>query len=199
VGASHAGNPANDTPGRAPSASHDRLPLAAVNALSAEAFVDRFGGVFEHSPWVAEGAADRRPWATLADLHRAMCAVVRGAAREQQLALIRAHPDLVGRAALAGTLTRESTAEQRAAGLDPGALTPEEIARFRDGNAAYRGRFGFPFVICAREHSKAAILAALETRLANDREEEIAVALAEIEKIARLRLADLVADAPSQE
>lgn len=172
----------------------DRMPLEHVNEMSERAFVARFGGVFEHSPWVAERAFASRPWATLAGLHGAMCEAVRAATAEEHLALIRAHPDLVGRAALAGTLTRESTAEQRAAGLDPGALSPEEITRFADGNAAYRDRFGFPFVVCARENPKAAILAGLDARLGNNRETEIATALGEIEKIAWHRLADLVGD-----
>lgn len=171
-----------------------RLPIEAVNALPWEAFVERFGGVFEDSPWVAAEAWQRRPWAGLEGLHAAMCAVVREAGPERQLALIRAHPDLVGRAALAGMLTHESTAEQRAAGLDPGALSPAEIARFAAANAAYRDRFGFPFVICARENKKEAILSGLAARLPNDREAEIATALAEIGKIAWHRLADIVAD-----
>lgn len=170
----------------------DRMPLAAVNEMDESAFVARFGGVFEHSPWVAARAYNGRPWASLADLHEAMCSAVRAATPEEHLALIRAHPDLVGRAALAGTLTRESTAEQRAAGLDPGALSAEEIARFAAGNAAYRERFEFPFVICARENPKAMILAGLDARLGNDRETEIATALGEIEKIARHRLADII-------
>ncbi len=172
--------------------SPERMPLTTVNDLGADEFVARFGGIFEHSPWVAERAYASRPWPSLAALHEAMCVVVRDAASDEQLALIRAHPDLVGRAALAGTLTRESTAEQQAAGLDPGALSPAEITRFEAGNNAYRERFGFPFVICARENPKAMILAGLDARVGNDRETEIATALGEIEKIARHRLADLV-------
>ncbi len=171
-----------------------RMPLATVNDLEAHEFVARFGGVFEHSPWVAERAYDDRPWASLAGLHAAMCEVVRAATLDEHLALIRAHPDLVGRAAIAGTLTRESTDEQRAAGLDPGALTPEEIARFADGNATYRERFGFPFVVCARENPKAMILAGLDARIGNDRTSEVATALGEIEKIAWHRLSDLVVE-----
>lgn len=174
--------------------SAERMSLATVNALGADEFVARFGGVFEHSPWVAERAGGSRPWASLAGLHAAMCEAVRDATSQEQLALIRAHPDLVGRAALAGTLTRESTAEQQAAGLDPGALTAEDIARFAAGNAAYRERFGFPFVVCARENPKATILAGLDERLGNDRETEVATALGEVEKIAWHRLTDLVDD-----
>ncbi len=109
---------------------------------------------------------------------------------EQRIALIAAHPDLVGRAALAGTLTPASRAEQASAGLDR--LEPEEIAMFADLNAAYRARFDFPFVICVRENKKAAIIAGLQARIRNERPAEIATALGEIAKIARLRLADLV-------
>jgi 2-oxo-4-hydroxy-4-carboxy-5-ureidoimidazoline decarboxylase len=172
----------------------DSIPIAAVNDLSDAAFVDRFGAIFEHSSWVAERAVLLRPWASFADLHAAMCAVVRAAPREEQLALIRAHPDFVGRAALAGALTRESTAEQRAAGLDPGALSPDEVARFAAGNAAYRAKFGFPFVICARENPKVAILANLAGRLGNDQVQELTTALGEIERIAWHRLVALVGE-----
>ncbi len=109
--------------------------------------------------------------------------------------MIRAHPDLVGAAALAGTLTRESTGEQAAAGLDPGSLTPEEIAEFAERNAAYKERFGFPFVICARENRKASILAGLRTRIDHSAEQERQTAINEIGKIAWYRLADLIIDA----
>jgi 2-oxo-4-hydroxy-4-carboxy-5-ureidoimidazoline decarboxylase len=168
------------------------MTIAEVNALDRDAFVERFGGIFEHSPWIAETAWESRPWPGLPALHAAMCAVVRAAPRQAHLALIRAHPDLVGRAALSGTLTRASTAEQRAAGLDRGALTPAEIARFVEANTAYQERFGFPFVICARENRKDAILAGFDARLGNTPEQEIATALGEIERIAWYRLVDLV-------
>lgn len=165
-----------------------------LNRLDREAFVSLVGPIFENSPWIAEAAWQHRPWSTLAALHADMTAVVAAAGGERQLALIRAHPDLVGRAALAGTLTRESTAEQRAAGLDPDALRPEEIAQFQSLNADYKARFGFPFVICARENRKEAILAGLQARAANDRNDEITTALGEIGKIAWYRLQDLVPD-----
>ncbi len=172
----------------------DRWSLAEVNAWDRAAFVARLGWLFEGSPWIAEVAWARRPFADLAALHRALVDVVREAGEERQLALIRAHPDLVGRAALTGSLSRESTAEQRAAGLDPGALTAEEITRFTELNAAYRQKFSFPFVICAREHTKASILVEFERRLHHSREEEIATALGEIAKIAWYRLTDAVAE-----
>jgi 2-oxo-4-hydroxy-4-carboxy-5-ureidoimidazoline decarboxylase len=121
-----------------------------------------------------------------------MTDVVARAPRERQIALIAAHPDLAGRVAREAHLTASSREEQAAAGLDR--LTPDEIARFDAANAAYRARFGFPFVICAREHDSASILAALERRAANEREPEIVTALAEIAKIARLRLEDAVTE-----
>jgi OHCU decarboxylase len=119
-----------------------------------------------------------------------MCAVVAAAPLEERLALIGAHPDLVGRAALAGTLTPASAGEQAAAGLDR--LDPEEIAMFAQLNAAYTQRFGFPFIVCVRENKKDAIIAGLRARVGNDRATEIATALGEIAKIARLRLLDAV-------
>ena len=172
-----------------------RLKIDEINRLTGDAFVARFGGVFEHSPWVAEAAWGQRPWRSLGELHAAMCGVVRKAGPDRHLTLIRAHPDLVGRAALAGTLSRSSTAEQAAAGLDPGRLSPSDVDRFAEANAAYQARFGFPFVICARENTKDAILTGFARRLPNPLAEEIATALEEIEKIAWYRLADLVAPA----
>jgi urate oxidase / 2-oxo-4-hydroxy-4-carboxy-5-ureidoimidazoline decarboxylase len=171
-----------------------RWSLAEINGLDRDAFVARLGFLFEGSPWVAAAAWPARPWADRAALHRSLVEAMRAAADARKLALIRAHPDLVGRAALAGRLTASSTAEQRTAGLDPNALTPEEVERFAAGNAAYRARFDFPFVICARENRKEAILAGLAARLGNDRAQEIETALGEIEKIAWHRLIDAVED-----
>ena len=168
--------------------------MSEVEALDRQSFVERLGSLFEGSPWIVSAAWDSRPWRTRQALHAALMEVVAHASQDQQLALIRAHPDLVGRAALAGTLTRESTAEQRAAGLDPGALTDEEIARFQEANAEYRSKFGFPFVICARDNQKHAILKGLAERLGNDPEAEIETALREIGKIAWHRLTDVVED-----
>ena len=162
--------------------------------VNREAFVNRLGGVFESSSWIADRAWASRPFADLDGLHRAMVDVVTTASEEQQLALIRAHPDLVGAAALAGTLTCESTGEQAAAGLDPGSLTPDEIAEFGALNASYTERFGFPFVICARENRKESILAGLRTRIDHSDDQERRTALEEIAKIAWYRLADLIAN-----
>ncbi len=167
------------------------ISLSELNGRDRDAFVAAVGHVFERSPWVAAAAWGRRPFADLPALHAAMVAAVASAGEGRQLALIRAHPDLAGRVALAGALTAESAAEQAAAGL--AALSPDELARFTAYNAAYNGRFGFPFVICARENKKDAILAAFPVRLANGRAEEIRAALGEIAQIAWLRLQDSVA------
>ncbi len=159
-----------------------------------DAFVARLGFLFEGSPWIVADTWSSRPWRSVRDFHAALIATVAAAGEEQQVALIRAHPDLVGRAALTGTLTRESTAEQRAAGLDPGALAPQEIAAFQDLNAQYQARFGFPFVICARDHQKEDILAELGRRAHHARADEITTALHEIGRIAWWRLQDVVMD-----
>ncbi len=166
--------------------------MADLNRLATEDFVQVVGPIFESSPWIAGEAAAWRPFANFAQMLATLCETVRCATEEKQLALIRAHPDLVGRAALAGTLTAESSREQAFAGLNQ--LSPEEIALFQRHNAAYQHKFGFPFVICARLNKKDAILAGFERRLPHSREEEIATALQEIFKIAWLRLRDLVQD-----
>lgn len=167
-----------------------KMTIEQLNAADRAAFVAAVGFTFEESPWIAEAAWQRRPFADARALLASMIDVVQAAPEQRRVALIRAHPDLAGRVAREGRLGAASTQEQSAAGLDR--LTPPEIARFDELNAAYRARFGFPFVICAREQAKEAILAALERRLANDRETEIATALGEIEKIARLRLLDAI-------
>ena len=139
--------------------------------------------LFEHSPWV-EARADARP--PSGDRHADLMAVMYDATPEEQLALIRAHPELAGKAAIDDKLTEASAAEQASAGLDR--LSEAEFARFHALNAAYREKFGFPFIICVRLTDKAGILAAMERRLANDRDTEIAAALHEIGEIVRLRL-----------
>jgi len=151
------------------------------------AFVSRYGGIYEHSPWVAEQAWDaaegRLPAAALA---AALAASVDRAPRERQLALIRAHPDLAGKAAIAGELTEDSGAEQAAAGIDR--LSEAEYREFQALNRQYREKFGFPFVMAVRKSGKAAILRAFRERLRNDGEAEFDTAIGEIHKIARLRL-----------
>lgn len=139
--------------------------------------------LFEHSPWI-EARADALP--SSGNRHADLMAVVHAATPEEQLALIRAHPELAGKAAIDRTLTEASAAEQASAGLDR--LSEDEFARFHALNAAYRERFGFPFIICVRLTDKAGILAAMEARLANDRDTEIATAIAQIGEIVRLRL-----------
>ena len=165
------------------------ISLPQLNLLSRDEFTRIVGPVFEHSPWIAEAAWARKPFASVEELHAALCETVKNACEEEQLALIRAHPDLVGKLALAGQLTKESTNEQASAGL--GKLSPEEVGLFQKNNAAYKARFGFPFVICARLNKKEAILNGFERRLKNSREQEIKTALEEIFKIAELRLKDL--------
>jgi 2-oxo-4-hydroxy-4-carboxy-5-ureidoimidazoline decarboxylase len=162
------------------------LTLDEVNALSPAAFVARYGALFEHSPWVVERAATMRPFT---DVHAGLMAALDAASLDEKLALIRAHPELAGKAAMDRTLTDASAAEQASAGLDR--LTPAEFERFHALNAAYRDRFDFPFIICVRLTDKAGILAAMEQRLAHDRDTEIATALNQIGEIVRLRLEDL--------
>jgi 2-oxo-4-hydroxy-4-carboxy-5-ureidoimidazoline decarboxylase len=164
--------------------------VAELNELSREDFVQVIGPVFEHSPWIAELTWAKRPFASAGALHLALCATVLATDESQKLALILAHPDLAGRAARAGTLTPASTREQSSGGLDQ--LSAEEAALFDRYNQEYRERFGFPFVICARQNQKGAMLAGFERRLENSPEQETEAALGEIFKIAELRLRDVM-------
>lgn len=166
------------------------IAIQHVNELGREEFVGRFGGVYEGSPHFAEAAWLERPFGGLSDVYGAFVGAVRDAAPERKLRLIRAHPDLAGKAAVAGEITAESAGEQASAGL--ARLSPGEYEAFTRINREYRERFGFPMVVCVREHTKASILAGGEARLGNSRDEEIEVALGEINKIARLRLRDLI-------
>ena len=166
------------------------MTIDELNDCSESAFVEKIGFAFEDSPWIARAAAAQRPFADRDAMHGALVAIVADAGYDAQVALIAAHPDLAGRVAREGRLTAASTAEQAGAGLN--ALTPEEVARFDTDNGAYRARFGFPFVICARENTKASILDAITRRGKNERANEIATALVEIAKIAKLRIEDAV-------
>ncbi|MFT3991142.1 MAG: 2-oxo-4-hydroxy-4-carboxy-5-ureidoimidazoline decarboxylase [Luteolibacter sp.] len=157
-----------------------------MNSLSAERFVGCFGSVFEHSPWVAAGVEPMRPFSSAVQLHSKMVTVVKTATPDQQMSLICGHPDLAGRL----TLTAESVREQASAGIGDAGDTI--LAEMRRLNGAYRERFGFPFIICARLNKVDAIVSAMKRRLLNERDAEIAAALEEIYKIAELRLADLV-------
>jgi OHCU decarboxylase len=157
--------------------------------MDREAFVARFGSVFEHSPWVAESCFDAglTPDAdTVAGLHRALCQAMRASSTEARDRLITAHPDLAGRLTIAGALTQDSTSEQASAGLDR--LTPDEQELFLALNERYKTRFGFPFIVAVRGLTKADVLAGFQARLANDREQERAEALRQIEKIVLNRL-----------
>ncbi len=154
-------------------------------------FVDALGAIFERSPWIAERAWNRRPFGTADDVMNAMLGVVESASDDEKIALIRAHPDLAGKAARAGALTEHSTSEQAGVGLDR--LSDEEFDRFHRLNDAYKARFGFPFVIAVRGHTRETILAAFETRLKNDQAAELAEALRNIGLIARFRLDNLLA------
>ena len=166
------------------------LTLQEVNTLDQDSFTTALAPLFEGPPWIVAQAWHARPFHSLKQLHDALCTVMYNAPVEQQIALLQSHPDLVGRAALAGTLSPESTGEQASAGLNR--LSPEEIATFTRFNQEYRARFGFPFVICARENKKESILAGFATRLQHSREQEIAIALGEVAKICSFRLHDLL-------
>lgn len=166
------------------------MTLGALNDASHMSFVEILGGIFEYSPWVAEEAAKKRPFTSLDALHRAMVAAVEEADEQKQLSLVRAHPDLAGKAALEGDLTADSKREQTGAGLDR--LNEAEYKRFHELNTAYRERFGFPFIIAVKGHDKESILEAFAARLRHDQKTEKERALAEIAKIARSRLAALI-------
>jgi OHCU decarboxylase len=168
----------------------EKLAIEQVNDLNKEEFVAKFGSLYEHSPWVADEAWRMRPFHSFSELHGAFQAAVREAPQERQLDLIRAHPDLAGRAAVTGELTPESTREQASAGLDR--LSPEEYETLNRLNNAYKEKFGFPLIFAVKEHTKQTILSGAEARLEHSRSKEIEIALAEIAKIADLRLQDLV-------
>ena len=172
---------------------HPPAPATPPSRLSREDFVARFGGIYEHSPWVAARAWELElspAHDSAAGLANAMARAFRRASPEERLAVLRAHPDLAGKLAAAKRLTAESTAEQASAALD--ALTDEERTRFQQLNATYTARHGFPFIIAVRDNNKASILAAFETRLTNDSATECATACAQVERIATLRLKDLL-------
>ena len=166
------------------------MTLAELNRMDPAEFTAALGIIFEHSPWVAEAAASAAPFATIDALHATMLAAVHAAPAERQLGFLRAHPDLAGKAARAGTMTAASITEQSSAGLL--SLDDAEFDRFHRLNTAYRERFGFPFIIAVRRHTKESLLAAFETRLEHSRADEIGTALAEIAAITRLRLDALI-------
>jgi 2-oxo-4-hydroxy-4-carboxy-5-ureidoimidazoline decarboxylase len=169
--------------------------LAALNAADRDAFGSALAGVFENAPWVAERASARRPFATVVDLHRALMAAVTDAGEAEQMAFIRGHPELAGKVARAGAMTAESRQEQGSLGLDR--LSEAEFARFERLNADYRARFGMPFIICVRRHTRDSILDNFERRLGNTPQVERAAALQEIAYITRLRLVEAI-DGPGK-
>lgn len=168
------------------------MTLAELNGMARANFVATLGSIFEHSPWVAERVADARPFASVDTLHDAMVAAVQAAPADEQLALIRAHPHLAGKAAIRGELTAESTREQAGAGLD--ACTADEFARLTELNARYNARFGFPFILAVKGYDRRGIIAAFEARVTRTREEEHAENLRQIARIARVRLCMLLDD-----
>ena len=175
------------------------LTLQQINAADRAAFTALLDGTYEHSPWIPERAWDARPFATLAALKRALVDVVRGAGRDVQLALIRAHPELAGKAMVSRTLTAESTNEQGRAGLTD--CTPEEFARIQQLNADYNAKFGFPFILAVRGPrgaglDKAEIIATFARRLEHHPDYEFAEALRNIHRIAEIRLADKFGEQP---
>jgi len=168
------------------------IKLDGLNHIPESEFVALLGGIFEHSPWVAQGVAGQRPFASVASLHQAMVACIQAAGREAQLNLIRAHPELAGKAAVRGELTAESTSEQAGAGLN--LCSPEEFARLTDLNQRYNEKFGFPFILAVRGYDRAGIIAIFARRLENDVEQEINECLTQIYKIGQLRLNELIAE-----
>lgn len=167
------------------------MPLSELNAMDAAAFSRELGSVYEHSPWVAQRAWDMRPFASVDALHAAMEKAVTEASPAERMALIRAHPELAGKLAVAGKLTDASRHEQASAGLDK--CTPEEFERLQAMNAAYREKFGFPFIVAVRGLSRADIIERMSARLAHTEDQELAASLREIGRIGRLRLQDMIA------
>ncbi len=163
---------------------------ARPSEMTREEFIARFGGIFEHSPWIAEETYDQgKVVDDMADLHETMCQTMRAADDDRKLALIRAHPDLAGRLAIEGGLTEASKSEQSSAGLD--SCSPEEFERLTLLNAEYLQRFGFPFILAVKGSTKEIILAAMEERIGSDTDKEFETALAQIGRIARFRLEDI--------
>lgn len=166
--------------------------VAELSALPRAEFVAALDGIFEHSPWVAEAAWDDRPFASIDALQDAMCQAVIDAGEGPQLDLIRAHPELAGKAAVRGELTAESTREQAGAGLDQ--CSADEFERLTELNDAYKAKFGFPYILAVRGHTRASIIENFAARVANSRADEIDECLRQIFRIAGFRLQDLVRD-----
>lgn len=168
------------------------VSLADINQMTESEFVSAFGDVAEHSPWVASAAAKGLPFGSHEDLVQAFEVSLDGAEKTDQLAVIRAHPDLAGKAAKAGALSADSTSEQKGAGLD--SLTDDEYARFQNLNGRYKDKFGFPFILAVKGATKYIIFEAFEARINNSEDVEFHEALTQIKKIMRFRLEDRVCD-----
>lgn len=166
------------------------ITLDQLNAMPQSEFVRVLGGIFEHSPWVAEQVAPLRPFQGIDDLHQAMVDRIVDAGLDAQMALIRAHPELAGKAAVRGELTPESTSEQRGAGLDQ--CSPEEYSELTALNQAYREKFSFPFILAVRGHDRRSIIEQFRRRLALTPAEETTECLEQIYKIGKFRLDDLI-------
>lgn len=162
------------------------MTLAELNAMDRRGFVAALGGVFEHSPWIAERTFDARPFASVDALHAAMVGAMHSASRDEKLALVRAHPELAGRAMIRNELTPDSSKEQSGAGLTR--CTPEEYARLVDLNARYNATFGFPFILAVKGYDRAGVIAEFARRVERDAASEFGEALAQIERITRFRL-----------
>jgi len=164
--------------------------IAQLNTMPAAEFVKVLGSLYEHSPWFAEAAAAKRPFASVAELAAALRAAVDGAGAEAQVKLVRAHPELAGKAAVRGDLTAESTREQSGAGLNQ--CTPEEFERLQSLNARYNEKFGFPFILAVRGYDRAGIIGEFARRIENTPEAELQTCVNQIHRIAQFRLDDLV-------
>jgi len=168
------------------------VTLAQINALDEAGFVRTLGGIFEHSPWVAQRAFAQRPFASVAALHAAMNGVVAKATPAEQFALLRAHPELAGKAAVRGELTADSTTEQSGAGLT--ACSPEEYGQLNELNRLYNAKFGFPFILAVKGYDRAGVIREFARRVQLDRADEMTECLAQVSRIARLRLDALIAE-----
>ncbi len=166
-----------------------QIDIAQINTWTRAQFVQHLGGIFEHSPWVAEAAFEARPFADVAGLHAAMVAAVRAAPHARQLALLRAHPELAGKAMVDQSLTAESANEQTRSGLTQ--CTPAEFARLQELNTAYKRKFGWPFILAVKHLDRPTIIRSFAERLELSAADEFESCLANIERITRWRLDDL--------
>jgi len=170
--------------------SQTTFTITQLNNMPEAEFVTVLGGIYEHSPWFAEAAAQQRPFANTAELAAALRQAVDASGQDAQLKLVRAHPELAGKAAVRGELTAESTREQAGAGLDQ--CTPEEFQRLQALNDAYNRKFGFPFILAVRGYDRHGIIDAFATRIENEPAVELQTCINQIHRIAQFRLNDLV-------